>query len=185
MLCYFLVNWSFFFLALKLKSMRRFKEGRLNPAEAMKECKTLVLVTSLFDNQFDIFFLLEHNKFVMLLQRINDWRLFSFIYCPSEFGDVERCVKVCTGVWIRDFLAHLILLCQRLKFQVTQCSNICCTCHSELPESKSVDRNKMWQKLPNNLLCQTSEFCSTITAASYAGLIYLGLRFLRKSILNR
>jgi hypothetical protein len=45
--------------------MRRFKVGRLNPAEAMKECKTSVMVISLFDNQFDMFFLLEHNEFLV------------------------------------------------------------------------------------------------------------------------
>jgi len=52
--------------------MRRFKAGHLNPAEAMKECKTSVMVTNLFDNQFDMYFLLEQNEFGMLLQRIND-----------------------------------------------------------------------------------------------------------------
>lgn len=153
----------------------------------MKECKILVMF-SLFDNQLDMYIFLEHNDFGMSCHFkesiIDHLFLFSFIYFHSEFSDVERCVEICTGVWIRDFLAHLLLLHQRPKLQVTHFSIFTSTDTLKLPESTSVDKKKMRQQLPN-LLCQISEFCSTITAASYAGLIYLGLRFLRKSILNR
>lgn len=110
------------------------------------------------------------------------------LFCPlfcSEFGDVERRVKVCTGVWIRDFLADFLLLRQRPKFQVIP---VYCDVILKLSESKRL-HSKEWQADSSSSHLTFSvkflNFCSTITAASYAGLIYLGLRFLRKSIMNR
>jgi hypothetical protein len=63
----------------------------------------------------------EHNQFAWFVEQ--NQTLMVHLSLPalcfaSEFGDVERCVKVCTGVWIRDFLADFLILRQRPKFQV-------------------------------------------------------------------
>jgi hypothetical protein len=147
--------------------MRRSKEDHLNRAEVKRECRTLVMSLVPLASMTPIGMLLFPTTHTNNLVQEHGFR--------SESGDVDRRVKIRAGVRTRDFLARLLLLRQRPKLQVSKLA-VQPLLHApavtlKLAEPKSVEKSYA--------------FCSTITAASYAGLIYLGLRFLRKSILSR
>jgi hypothetical protein len=78
--------------------MRRFRAGHQHLAEAVQECRTLV------------------SRHLVLYSSgigVDEFLVFFGAFIFSGFGNVERCVKVCVCVWIWDFLAHILFLCQR------------------------------------------------------------------------